>query len=82
MESDPSDEERASPWPVLATLDPVTLLNELRSREQASRRAQQRLTALFDAVMAVTADLELADVLLRIVHAACELVDAKYGALG
>jgi len=32
--------------------------------------------------MAVTADLELADVLTRIVHSACELVDARYGALG
>ena len=32
--------------------------------------------------MAVTADLELADVLTRIVRSACELVDAKYGALG
>lgn len=58
------------------------MLNELRGREQAANRAQQRLTALLDAVMAVTADLELADVLTRIVHAACELVDAKYGALG
>lgn len=63
-------------------LDPVALLDELRAREQASNRAQQRLTALLDAVMAVTADLELADVLTRIVNAACELVDAKYGALG
>jgi signal transduction histidine kinase len=35
-----------------------------------------------DAVMAVTADLELSDVLTRIVRAACELVDAKYGAIG
>ena len=32
--------------------------------------------------MAVTADLELTDVLNRIVNSACELVDAKYGALG
>ena len=32
--------------------------------------------------MAVSADLELADVLTRIVRSACELVDAKYGALG
>ena len=63
-------------------MDPTTLLNELRSREEASKRAQQRLSALLDAVMAVTADLELADVLTRIVHSACELVDAKYGALG
>lgn len=71
-----------SPWPSVATLDPITLLNELRSREEASKRAQQRLSALLDAVMAVTADLELGDVLTRIVHSACELVDAKYGALG
>src|SRR5450756_2893718 len=58
------------------------MLDELRGREHASKRAQQRLTALLDAVMAVTADLELGDVLTRIVHSACELVDAKYGALG
>jgi len=82
VESDPRAEEPGSPWPVAATLDPVTLLNELRGREQASNRAQQRLTALLDAVMAVTADLELADVLARIVRSACELVDARYGALG
>jgi len=82
MESDPRTEGLGSPWPVAPTLDPVTLLNELREREQASNRAQQRLSALLDAVMAVTADLELADVLTRIVHSACELVDAKYGALG
>jgi signal transduction histidine kinase len=82
VESDPSSEVPASPWPVSVTLDPVTLLNELRGREQASHRAQQRLTALLDAVMAVTADLELADVLTKIVHSACELVNAKYGALG
>jgi signal transduction histidine kinase len=82
VESEPLTEGPGSPWPVASTLDPVTLLEELRGREQASHRAQQRLTALLDAVMAVTADLELADVLTRIVHSACELVDAKYGALG
>jgi signal transduction histidine kinase len=82
VESDLPDEEPATPWPVAPTLDPVTLLNELRSRELASHRSQQRLTSLLDAVMAVTADLELADVLTRIVHSACELVDARYGALG
>jgi signal transduction histidine kinase len=81
VEPDPGTEALASQWPVAPTLDLVTLLNELRSREQASNRAQQRLTALLDAVMAVTADLELGDVLTRIVHSACELVDAKYGAL-
>ena len=58
------------------------MLDELRSRAQASTRAQERLTALLDAVMAVTADLELAEVLTRIVRSGCELVDAKYGAMG
>ena len=82
MEPDLSSEGPASARPVAVTLDPLAQLDELRSREQASNRAQQRLTALLDAVMAVTADLELADVLTRIVNSACELVDAKYGALG
>ena len=82
MESDPSSDGPASPWPAAAGLDPDKLLDELRSRGRASNRAQQRLTALLDAVMAVSADLELADVLNRIVRSACELVNAKYGALG
>jgi signal transduction histidine kinase len=82
VEPDLSSEGPASARPVAVTLDALAQLDELRSREQASHRAQQRLTALLDAVMAVTADLELADVLTRIVNSACELVDAKYGALG
>ena len=66
--------------PVASSSDEV--LDELRSRARASGRAQERLTALLDAVMAVTADLELSEVLTRIVRSACELVDAKYGAMG
>jgi signal transduction histidine kinase len=65
-----------------AGLELDALLDELRQRAQASVRAQERLGALLDAVMAVTADLELSDVLRAIVRAACELVDARYGALG
>jgi signal transduction histidine kinase len=82
VEFDPSTEGQASDWPFAGRGDQVALLDELRGRELASNLAQQRLTALLDAVMAVTADLELADVLSRIVHSACELVAAKYGALG
>ncbi len=82
VESDRSTGGPESSWSSAAALDLDDLLEELRSRAQASSRAQQRLTALLDAVMAVTADLELADVLTRIVRSACELVDAKYGALG
>ncbi|KRE41566.1 GAF domain-containing sensor histidine kinase [Knoellia sp. Soil729] len=40
------------------------------------------MSALLDAVVAVSSNLDLADVLHRIVLAACELVDATYGALG
>jgi signal transduction histidine kinase len=82
VEPDSNTAGPTSPWQAEATLRPAALLHELRSREETSKRAQQRLSALLDAVMAVTADLELADVLTRIVHSACDLVDAKYGALG
>lgn len=63
-------------------LDLGDLIEELRRRASGSFEAQQRVASLLDAVIAVTADLELEDVLERIVRAACELVDARYGALG
>jgi len=44
--------------------------------------SEARIGALLDAVVAVSSNLDLADVLHRIVLAACELVDATYGALG
>ncbi|MFE0455073.1 PP2C family protein-serine/threonine phosphatase [Streptomyces sp. NPDC058914] len=45
-------------------------------------RAQRRMQALLDAVLAVSRELELPLVLRRIVSTAMELVDARYGALG
>jgi signal transduction histidine kinase len=44
--------------------------------------AQRRLQGLLDSVVAVGTDLSLPVVLRRIVEAACELADARYGALG
>lgn len=82
MESERDTEDPTSPRSATVALNPDELLDELRSRAQASSRAQERLTALLDAVMAVTADLELSEVLTRIVRSGCELVDAKYGAMG
>lgn len=38
--------------------------------------------ALLDAVVAISSDLDLSNVLQRIVEAACQLTDAKYGAVG
>ncbi|KRE62934.1 GAF domain-containing sensor histidine kinase [Nostocoides sp. Soil756] len=69
-------------WLSTTALDLDDLLDELRSRAQASSRSQQRLEALLDAVMAITAGLDLPEVLTRIVDCACDLVDATYGALG
>lgn len=46
------------------------------------RELDQRLERLLEAVLTVGSDLELEPLLGRIVHAACDLVDARYGALG
>jgi signal transduction histidine kinase len=66
----------------LSTLDLDDLLDELRERAGSARIAQERLSALLDAVVAVSSDLELPTVLRRIVESACQLVGARYGALG
>lgn len=68
-------------WP-LSSLELDDLVEELRARADSARVSQERLGSLLDAVIAVSSDLELAEVLHRIVVAACELVDATYGALG
>jgi signal transduction histidine kinase len=69
-------------WPVLSSLDLEDLLGEIRSRATSVEQAQVRLGSLLDAVVAISSDLDLPEVLHRIVVAACELVDATYGALG
>ena len=74
--------DRARPlWP-LSSLELDDLLEELRVRAGTARESQDRLSALLDAVVAVSSNLDLADVLHRIVVAACQLVEATYGALG
>ncbi|HEX5596731.1 MAG TPA: GAF domain-containing sensor histidine kinase [Micromonosporaceae bacterium] len=44
--------------------------------------SRERLRALLDAVVGISTDLDFRSTLQRIVEAACELVDAQYGALG
>lgn len=68
-------------WP-LSSLELDDLIEELRVRARSARASQERLGSLLSAVLAVSSDLELTEVLHRIVLAACELVDATYGALG
>ena len=82
MKSESSRDGLPPTWLATAAFDLDGLLQELRDRAQASDLAQERLAALLDAVMAISADLDLTDVLSRIVRCACELVDARYGALG
>ncbi|HEY7224766.1 MAG TPA: GAF domain-containing protein [Micromonosporaceae bacterium] len=58
------------------------LLQELLDRVGDVVASRERLRSLLAAVVAITADLELRPTLERIVAAACELVGARYGALG
>jgi signal transduction histidine kinase len=58
------------------------LLQELLGRVNEIMEYQDRLRALLDAVVGIGADLDLNSTLDRIVSAACELADSRYGALG
>ncbi|MEU9075494.1 GAF domain-containing sensor histidine kinase [Kitasatospora sp. NPDC004745] len=58
------------------------LLEELQWRIDAARGTRDRVHSLLEAVLAVGRELDLAQALHRIVEAAVDLVDARYGALG
>ncbi|MEU6058308.1 GAF domain-containing protein [Streptomyces sp. NPDC047097] len=58
------------------------LLEELQARINAARGTRDRVHSLLEAVVSVGRELDLAQVLRRIVEAAALLVDARYGALG
>jgi signal transduction histidine kinase len=58
------------------------LLAELQVRLDAVLATRDRVNALFEAVVAVGANLDLEVALRDIVEAAVKLVDAKYGAMG
>ena len=58
------------------------LLGEVLSRVSDVLDTQDRLQGLLDAVVGINADLSLERALERIIHAAVDLVGARYGALG
>ncbi|WP_258314720.1 GAF domain-containing sensor histidine kinase [Streptomyces sp. Act143] len=58
------------------------LLNELQAHVQRVRSSRDQMQTLLNAVVAIGSDLDLGDLLRRIVQSAVELVDAEYGALG
>ncbi|MCW0214361.1 MAG: GAF domain-containing sensor histidine kinase [Pseudonocardia sp.] len=67
---------------VLSGLRLDELLGEVQDRLEQIVAARDRMQGLLDAVLAVAAGLELETTLTRIVRAAVDLVDARYGALG
>jgi hypothetical protein len=58
------------------------LLSELQARLEAVLGTRDRMHGLLEAVVAIGSGLELEAMLRRIVEAAVDLVDARYGALG
>ncbi|MFL6074889.1 MAG: GAF domain-containing protein [Mycobacteriales bacterium] len=68
--------------PKLPQLPLDDLLAELNARMQAVLATRDRVTGLLEAVLAIGANLDLDQVLHRIVQAAAELVGARYAALG
>jgi signal transduction histidine kinase len=58
------------------------LLRELLDRVGDVVASRERLRSLLDAVVGISTDLDLHSTLERIVAAACDLVGARYGALG
>lgn len=64
------------------TLELDELLSQLIDRAQDVRSAHNRMRGLLKANQSIISNLALEVVLRRIVEAACELLDARYGALG
>ncbi|MCZ7460433.1 GAF domain-containing protein [Streptomyces sp. WMMC940] len=58
------------------------LLDELQARIDAARGTRDRVHSLLEVVVSVGRELDLSQVLRRIVEAAAQLVDAQYAALG
>ncbi|MBL7499467.1 GAF domain-containing sensor histidine kinase [Frankia sp. CNm7] len=69
-------------FPTVARLELDELLTQLVDRAQDVLATQGRLRGLLRANRMVTADLRLPTLLRLVVEAACDLLDARYGALG
>lgn len=83
VEHDPQNRDTAPGDPTdVPHLELDQLLTQLIDRAGDVKGAQSRLRGLLRANRAVIGDLALSTVLRRIVDAACELVNAPYGALG
>jgi signal transduction histidine kinase len=68
--------------PDLSRLRLDALLRELVDRANVVMESEGRVHRLLDAVVSIASDLSLPDVLRRIVQSSCDLVGARFGALG
>ena len=66
----------------LSAMRLTELIDEVQDRLASVARAQARVQHLLDAFLSVSTGLDLPSTLRRIVESACDLVDARYGALG
>ncbi|WP_030684402.1 GAF domain-containing protein [Streptomyces sp. NRRL B-1347] len=82
MTGDGTRDRAGGPERHLPTLRLDELLDELQTRIDAARGTRDRVHSLLEAVLSVGRELDLPQVLRRIVEAAVVLVDAEYGALG
>jgi len=69
-------------FPDIPKLELDELIDQLVERAQGVKRAQGRLRALLRAIETVAGELALEVVLRNVVEAACDLANARYGALG
>lgn len=85
MASAPNPRNEHAPSLGLTPLSRVRLdelLQEMLDRVGEVVTSRERLRALLDAVVSIGSDLDLHSTLRRIAQSACDLVGAKYGALG
>ncbi|NEM06267.1 GAF domain-containing sensor histidine kinase [Geodermatophilus normandii] len=82
--SEPGHRPRPDPTggSALAGMRLTELIGEVQERLAAVARSQARVQQLLDAFLSVSSGLDLETTLRRIVETACDLVDARYGALG
>lgn len=81
--------KKGRPWEALDAYEPVidriltiVAMAFLQERERAVGRGREQLGALIEAGMTLVAERSLESVLQRIAEVACQVLGAKYGALG
>jgi signal transduction histidine kinase len=77
-----SPEEARNEPPSAPGVQLEDLLKDFMARAGELLQAQERTRGLLEAVVAVAEDLSLESVLERVVRSACDLLQARYGALG